>query len=294
MSKYKLYLQYFAEGATAGGEGDSGEGTVDAAQVVYGKQESEESVNDEESKAVEDTEEKDEGPSFEELIKGKYKNDFDDRVQNIVQNRVKNIKTYEEQMQELSPALEVLAEKYGVDDPGDIKSLVDAITNDDELYEEEAEERGIDVETLKHIKHIERQNQAFTEEMAQRERDAQNAEAWQNILSQEAEVQKIYPGFSLESEMQNDDFARLIACDVPVKTAFEVIHSNEIQAVAAKVVADNTAKKIANSVKANQKRTGEGQGNSQAVIVKKDPKSLTDEDRDRIYEKVMAGEKIAF
>jgi len=294
MSKYKLYLQYFAEGATAGGEGDSGEGTVDAAQVVYGKQESEESVNDEESKAVEDTEEKDEGPSFEELIKGKYKNDFDDRVQNIVQNRVKNIKTYEEQMQELSPALEVLAEKYGVDDPGDIKSLVDAITNDDELYEEEAEERGIDVETLKHIKHIERQNQAFTEEMAQRERDAQNAEAWQNILSQEAEVQKTYPGFSLESEMQNDDFARLVACDVPVKQAFEVVHGNELQAIAAKVVADNTAKKIANSVKANQKRTGEGQGNSQAVIVKKDPKSLTDEDRDRIYEKVMAGEKIAF
>ncbi|MFR6561693.1 MAG: hypothetical protein ACLUR5_06660 [Eubacterium ventriosum] len=33
MSKYKLYLQYFAEGATAGGEGDSGEGTVDVAQV---------------------------------------------------------------------------------------------------------------------------------------------------------------------------------------------------------------------------------------------------------------------
>ena len=294
MSRYKLYLQYFAEGATAGGEGDSGEGTVDAAQVVYGKQESEKSVNDEESKAVEDTEEKDEGPSFEELIKGKYKNDFDDRVQNIVQNRVKNIKTYEEQMQELSPALEVLAEKYGVDDPGNIKSLVEAITNDDELYEEEAEERGIDVETLKHIKHIERQNQAFTEEMAQRERDAQNAEAWQNILSQEAEVQKIYPGFSLESEMQNDDFARLVACDVPVKQAFEVVHGNELQAVAAKVVADNTAKKIANSVKANQKRTGEGQGNSQAVIVKKDPKSLTDEDRDRIYEKVMAGEKIAF
>lgn len=294
MSRYKLYLQYFAEGATAGGEGDSGEGTVDAAQVVYGKQESEESVNDEESKAVEDTEEKDEGPSFEELIKGKYKNDFDDRVQNIVQNRVKNIKTYEEQMQELSPALEVLAEKYGVDDPGNIKSLVDAITNDDELYEEEAEERGIDVETLKHIKHIERQNQAFTEEMAQRERDAQNAEAWQNILSQEAEVQKTYPGFSLESEMQNDDFARLVACDVPVKQAFEVVHGNELQAIAAKVVADNTAKKIANSVKANQKRTGEGQGNSQAVIVKKDPKSLTDEDRDRIYEKVMAGEKIAF
>lgn len=293
MSRYKLYLQYFAEGATAGGEGDSGEGTVDAAQVVYGKQESEESVNDEESK-VEDTEEKDEGPSFEELIKGKYKNDFDDRVQNIVQNRVKNIKTYEEQMQELSPALEVLAEKYGVDDPGNIKSLVEAITNDDELYEEEAEERGIDVETLKHIKHIERQNQAFTEEMAQRERDAQNAEAWQNILSQEAEVQKIYPGFSLESEMQNDDFARLVACDVPVKQAFEVVHGNELQAIAAKVVADNTAKKIANSVKANQKRTGEGQGNSQAVIVKKDPKSLTDEDRDRIYEKVMAGEKIAF
>ncbi|MFR6561691.1 MAG: hypothetical protein ACLUR5_06650 [Eubacterium ventriosum] len=38
----------------------------------------------------------------------------------------------------------------------------------------------------------------------------------------------------MKVKMQNDDFARLIACDVPVKTAFEVIHSNEIQAVLCK------------------------------------------------------------
>ena len=295
MSKlsFKFNLQHFSEGAPEGGEG-TGEGTVDAAQeepkVVYGKQKE----NDDEGNGDVEPSKEPSRPTFEELIEGDYKEDFSKKMQSIVQGRIQKIKSSEDNMKELAPVLETLAEKYEIKDATDIPALVEAFTNDDSLYEEEAAERGVDVETLKNIKMLERRNERFAQEMQQRERDAQNAEAWQKVLTQAEEAKEIYPNFDIEQEMLNEDFAHLVAVNVPVKTAFEVIHHDELQAMSAKAIADQTAKKVADSVKANKKRTGEGQGSGTPVVVKNDPKSLTDEDRENIYERVMAGETITW
>lgn len=293
MSKlFKLNLQHFSEGAPEGGEG-TGEGTVDAAQeetkVVYGKQDVR---HDDEGE--EDTKPRQEPskPTFEELIEGDYKEDFSKKMQSIVQGRIQNIKGSEENLKALEPILSHMADKYGVDDVTDIPALVEAFENDDSLYEEEAEERGVEVSTLKEIKRLERQNAEFARQMEQREKDVENAKAWEGILQQSEQVKDIYPNFDIEKEMQNDDFAHLVAVNVPVKTAFEVIHHDELQALSAKAIADQTARKVADSVKANKKRTGEGQGNGTPVVVKKDPKSWTDEERDDVYDRVMNGEKI--
>ncbi len=289
MSKllFKLNLQHFSEGAPEEGEG-TGEGTVDAAQeepvVLYGKQKE---TGDEEETPPEEPPK----PTFDELIEGDYKEDFNKKMQSIVQNRIKNVKGSEESLRALEPVLQSLAEKYGVEDSTDIKSLVEAFTNDDSLYEEEAQERGIDVETLKNIKKLERQNAEFAREMERRERETENAQAWQEVLRQAEEAKEIYPNLDIKEEMQNDDFAHLVAVNVPVKTAFEVVHHDELQAMSAKVIADQTARRVANSVKANRKRVGEGQGTT-PVVVKKDFTKLTDEERDDVYERVMAGEEI--
>ena len=180
------------------------------------------------------------------------------------------------------------------DDITDIPALVEAFENDDSLYEEEAAARGMDVPTLKEVKALEKQNAEFARQMQQREKDAQNAEAWNEVLRQADEAKEIYPNLDIEKEMLNEDFAHLVAVNVPVQTAFEVIHHDELQAMSAKVIADQTARKVADSVKANKKRTGEGMGDGVSVVVKNDPKSLTDEDREKIYERVMAGEKISW
>lgn len=294
MSKllFKFNLQHFSEGAPEGGEG-TGEGTVDAAQeetkVVYGKQKETNDEGDVDSEPVEEHR-----PTFEELIEGDYKEDFSKKMQSIVQGRIQNIKGSEDNLRALEPVLRSLAEKYGLQDATNIPALVEAFTNDDSLYEAEAEERGVDVETLKNIKMLERQNAEFARQMQQREKDAQNAEAWQEVLRQADEAKEIYPNLDIEQEMLNEDFAQLVAVNVPVKTAFEVIHHDELQAMSAKAIADQTAQKVANSVKANKKRTGEGQESGTPVVVKNDPKSLTDEDREKIYERVMAGEKISW
>lgn len=289
MSKllFKLNLQHFSEGAPEEGEG-TGEGTVDAAQeepvVLYGKQKE---TGDEEETPPEEPPK----PTFDELIEGDYKEDFNKKMQSIVQNRIRNVKGSEESLRALEPVLQSLAEKYGVEDSTDIKSLVEAFTNDDSLYEEEAQERGIDVETLKNIKKLERQNAEFAREMERREKETENAQAWQEVLRQAEEAKEIYPSLDIEEEMRNDDFAHLVAADVPVKTAFEVVHHDELQAMSAKVIADQTARRVANSVKANRKRIGEGQGTA-PVVVKKDFTKLTNEERDDVYERVMAGEEI--
>lgn len=293
MSKIELKLQRFAEGAAAGGEGGTVEGTVDDAQegsatkVVYGKE-----VADDTSDEGTTDEPEEKEPTFDELIEGKFKDDFSKKMQEIVKNRVKNIKGAEDNMHMLAPALSILAEKYGVTDANDLPALVQAITDDDALYEQEAIDRGIDVQTLKHIKNIEAQNKMFAEEMAQKERDTQNMEAWQEVLRQSEALKEFYPDFDIDTEMSNEDFGHLVAVGVPVKTAFEVVHHDELQAQMAGIVAKNTAKKVANSVRANRKRAGEAGGNGQSVQVKRDPKSWTNEERDDIYERVLNGEQI--
>jgi hypothetical protein len=73
-------------------------------------------------------------PTFEELIKGEYKDDFGKHVSSIVQDRLKNSKQAEETLGKLTPALEALFKKNGIAD-GDIDGLVKKITDDDSLYE---------------------------------------------------------------------------------------------------------------------------------------------------------------
>lgn len=290
MSKIKLELQRFAEGAPAG-DGEAVGETVDDAQntdtkVVYGKNVTDN--NDDEGEA----DEPETRPTFDELIEGEYKDEFSKKTQEIVKSRIKNIKGAEDNMLALAPALSILAEKYGVKDAQDIPALVKAITDDDALYEQEASDRGIDIPTLKHIKAIEAENKAFAEAMKQQEKNTQKMEAWQEVLRQSEEVKEFYPNFDIEAEMQNEDFGHLVAVGVPVKTAFEVVHHDELQAQVAGIVAKNTARRVANSVKANKNRTGEAGAAGQSVTVRRDPKSWTDEERDKIYEDVMNGAKI--
>lgn len=298
MSKRKLKLQRFAEGATAGGEGGTVEGTVDDAQesgttkVVYGKEVADNNSDKGNSNATGTSQQQDVEPTFDELIEGRYKDEFSRKTQEIVKNRVKNIKVAEDDMRMLAPALDILAEKYGVTNAKDLPALVKAITDDDALYEQEALDRGIDIPTLKHIKSIEAQNKRLAEEMAQKEKNTQNMEAWQEILRQSDALKEYYPDFDIDMEMQNEDFGHLVTVGVPVKTAFEVVHHDELQAQMAGIVAKNTARKVANSVKANKKRTGEAGSSGQSVQVKRDPKSWTNEERDEIYERVRNGEKI--
>ena len=215
-------------------------------------------------------------PTFEELVKGEYKDDFGKLTSNIIQDRLKNTKPKADAYDELTPALEVLFKKHGVE-PGDVKALVNKITNDDSLYEDEALEKGIPVDTLKQMKTLEKQ----AEQLKQYQREQQEQQTlqahFQKLTEQAQALKQVYPSFDLQAEMQNPDFVRLThpTVGVDVRTAFEVVHRDQIQPAMAASIAQKTSQKLANAMQSGANRPAENGLNtsSQAVKLNDDPRT---------------------
>ena len=165
-----LNIQLFAECAGGGdggtgAEGATGETSTAAvskpkgaksnplADVVYGKQAEETTP----AAGVVENPTADRNAKLEALITGEYKDLYAQRMQDTVQKRLKNSKETVDKYNALTPTLEILAKKYGVD-ATDVEALNKAIEEDDSYFEEEALEKGITVEQLKEIRKMEREN----------------------------------------------------------------------------------------------------------------------------------------
>jgi hypothetical protein len=105
----------------------------------------------------------------------------------------------------------------------------------------------------------------------------------------------VYPSFDLRAEMQNPQFVDLLRNNVPVRTAYEVIHKDDIIAGAMQFAAKTAEQKVTNKVIANGARPAENGNSSQgATVVKSDVSQLSKADRQEIIRRVQRGEKIRF
>ena len=308
----RLNLQLFGEGAGTGGDGGTGAvGTTGAtgvaavpqtkgvknnplAGVKYGIQDDAQAadvqtkVTDADGNTVQTVDRKAE---FEKLIKGEYKDLYDEKMQDTIQKRLKSTKETVEKYEALSPMLEMLSKKYGVD-ASDAAALNKAIEEDDSYYEEEAVERGITVQQLKEIRRMERENAELKKQMSE-ERANQLYGTW---MQQSQEIKSVYPSFNLESELQNPKFVDLLKVPgVDVRTAYELIHKDDIIAGAMQFTAKTVEQKLANNIRANAARpTENGMSSQSAAVVKSDVSQLSKADRQEIIRRVARGEKIRF
>ena len=299
-----LNLQLFAEGT--GGDGGTGaEGatgvTVTAAgsqtkgvknplaDVKYGIQEEASPVSEVSSTPTEDRNER-----FEAMIKGEYKDLYDARVQDTVQKRLKSSKETVDRYNALAPTLETLAKKYGVD-ATDIDALNKAIEEDDSYFEEEALEKGITVEQLKEIRRMERENADLKRQMEEQNRRENANKIYAQWMDQAEKTKAVYPSFNLEAEMQNPQFVNLLRSNIDVRTAYEVLHKDEIIPGAMHFAAKQAEQKLTNKIIANGARPAENGNSSQsASVVKSDVSQLSKADRAEIIRRVQRGEKIRF
>ena len=88
-------------------------------------------------------------------------------------------------------------------------------------------------------------------------------------MQQEQDTKKVYPSFSLRAEMNNPDFVNLLRSNVNVKTAYEVIHKDEIIPAAMQFTAQTVERKLANKIAANGARPTENGMSSQGTAVVK-------------------------
>lgn len=90
--------------------------------------------------------------TFDDLINGDYKEDFQSKVDEIIQKRFKNSKKSEEKLEKLAPVIEMFASRYGVDgdfDSLDVDKLKSFVEEDDSFYEQAAIDAGMDTKTFK-------------------------------------------------------------------------------------------------------------------------------------------------
>ena len=303
-----LNLQLFAEGASGGDGGTGAEGATGVtataavsqtkgvksnplADVKYGVQPTEETAPA--AEVVENPTE-DRNAKFEALIKGEYKDLYDQRVQDTVQKRLKNSKETVDRYNALTPTLEILAKKYGVD-ATNIEALNKAIEEDDTYFEEEALEKGITVEQLKEIRKMEKENAELKRQMEEQNRKENANRLYAQWMEQSEAAKAVYPSFDLRAEMQNPKFVDLLRSNIDVRTAYEVIHKDEIIPAAMQFTAKAVEQKLTNKIIANGARPAENGNSSQgASVTKSDVSQLTKAERAEINRKVLRGEKISF
>lgn len=316
-----LNLQLFAEGAGESGTADTGatgENAVDAAPQVKGRKQNplagvKYGIQDDSSFVPEggrknaqaaDVQKKaaegagltaDRNAEFDLLVKGEYRDIYNARMEETVKQRLKGSKETVEKYNALLPMLETLGRKYGVD-ASDTKALSKAIEEDDSFYEEEALEKGISVKELKEIRRMERENAELKRQLDE-QRARENADrlvaSW---IDQGEKLKAIYPSFDLDREMENPKFTDLLRVPgVDVRTAYELIHKDDIIAGAMQFTAQTVEKKLADKIRSGGARPAENGMNSQAAsLVKSDVSQLTKADRAEIIRRVAQGERIRF
>lgn len=212
---------------------------------------------------------------FESLIKGEYKDLYDQRVQDTIQKRLKGSAGIVQKYRALAPALELLGQRYGVD-ASDTEALSRAI------QAESSPEPGTETET-----EALEQKEALRQERAKRQ-----LSDW----LRQAEVTKSrYPSFDLRQEARDPRFRSLLRSGVPLQTAFEVLHQQEILPAAMAYSARRAEERMADSVIAGQLRPAEGAMAGQSpVLSRRDVSRLTRAERDEIDRRVARGEKIRF
>lgn len=299
-----LDLQLFADGGSAGTGGGDG-GTAQGAGVTAGAAGQQGSgVNAKAAPAAEGTavagqENVDPAAAFDALIKGQYKDQYNASVKKILDGRLSGLNKQLQGYQSGQVVFDILAEKYGLE-ATDYAGIAKAAENDKSFVAKEALESGKDPDEILERNKSRRKIAALTQQVEQQRRWQQDQIKIQQASRQEAEwkrqaedTKKVYPGLDLNAEIQNPQFAQLLRSGVPVKTAYEVVHMNEIMGGVMQYAVNRTTQNITNSVIAGASRPSEnGAAPQSAALAKSDVSLLSKKDRAEIIERVRKGEKI--
>ena len=243
---YTLDLQLF------GGEADSvADGETGGENAVAG-QNSAESNSDE----------------FNELINGKFKNEFTRKTQAIIDKRFKETKALEEYRDKVSPAIDSLMKKYNIS-PGEEEKLMEHLSRADEKTPSDDKDNSHRANLREKIGGWIRESRLLKENV---------------------------PDFDLRRELKSDKlFSRLLMSGMSVGAAYEVVHRDEILSDAVNLTAQRVRKQVVDNIQVKGMRPVEnGVSSDSAVVTSVDVNSLTSHDILKILKQVENGANVRF
>ena len=196
--------------------------------------------------------------------------EYNKQMQTVVQSRLKNAKAAEESLAKLTPALELLARRHGLDAENmDYDAIAKAINDDDAYYEDLALEKGVTLETAKRIDQQEREHARQQREEARNLEQQKLQNHFMKLEQQGETLKKTFPNFDLRTELKNPVFARMTSPNVgvSVEDAYHAVHRKEIMAAGMQVTAQQTAQKISNAIQAGSRRPDENGTSGQSASV---------------------------
>lgn len=221
-----------------------------------------------------------------------YKDLHTEELQRVINTRFKETKGMEKTIADQKPVMDLLMQRYKVDD---VSKLMSALEQDNRYYEEAAEEAGLTVEQYKAMQKLEREN-AELKQMRQRQLGEQQAQQQLAKWYQEGEkVKQLYPSFDLRAEAANRDFMGLLKAGLSVQQAYETVHLDEIKAAAERAAAQNAGMQVVAKLQQKSARPLENGTSSQsAVTIRNDVSKLTRAERAEVARRAARGDKITF
>ncbi len=248
---------------------------------------------------------------FEKLIKGKYKNVYQNRVQSLVKDRLstkdKQISDMQKKESTGNQIFALIANKYNVQ-PDDLDGLLKAVTEDKDLFAEKALAAGVTTEEARNDFFNQQKTNAQEEELETLRREKAARELDTHLRSIAAETMKEFPNFNLEEEFQNPSFRTALDFIAQQKneqnektgrndeiydltTAYKMAHFNELQKDLVKRSSSAAISAAAQSIQSGARRPTENAvKKSGTTTQRKNVDEMSDAEFEAFYEKVRRGE----
>lgn len=220
--------------------------------------------------------------------------EYNGEMQKVVKAAKEKLKTSAEGLEKLTPAIQLIAKKYGVD-AGDYEAISKAVVDDDAYYEERAMELGVTTDVAKQLDKSEKMMRAAEEQQQKFINEQKLMEHIGKLNRQAAELQQKYPDFNLGKELNNPTFARLTAPDLnfSLEDAYELVHRDEIKANIRQAALKASIQQVSNAVQSNKNRPNDGVSKSSNASVQTfNYQNATKAQREALKARIRSGEKI--
>lgn len=208
-------------------------------------------------------------------------------VESIVKKRFAKNAAKVEALDTLTPSLEMLSKRYGVE-PGDYAGLSAAIMDDDAFYQQKALDMGVNVDTAKRITRAEMLEDAFRKQQEQNLQDQMIRDRFDDLGNQAEELRKTFPDFDLDRELQSRDFVFMTQPNgVSLKKAYFAEHAEEILEQAKQ----SAQRAMASTIASGQMRPNET-GTKKAGSAPAARPNMSKEHREELKQRFRSGEKI--
>lgn len=248
---------------------------------------------------------------FEKLIKGKYKNVYQNRVQSLVKDRLstkdRQISDMQKKENTGNQIFALIANKYNVQ-PDDLDGLLKAVTEDKDLFTEKALAAGVTTEEARNDFFNQQKTNAQEEELETLRREKAARELDTHLRTIAAETMKEFPNFNLEEEFQNPAFRTALDFVAQQRneqnektgrndeiydltTAYKMAHFDELQKDLVKRSSSAAISAAAQSIQSGARRPTENAvKKSGTTTQRKSVEDMSDAEFDAFYEKVRRGE----